>query len=88
MSLKTTPRRVLCSEADEQGNYTEVFITKRSTTSYDKDTVFKVVPLEDIIKFGLVNINHTAVRKYEELHSIDLKGTAAHSNPFLAARKK
>ena len=85
------------TEPDENGYKTEVFITKRATTTYDKATVFKVVPIEDILgehpsqSEPLVKVNATAVRKYLEQHpelKDKIKEIPNNSNPYIASKKR
>lgn len=80
-SLKT-------DDPDELGRITEVYEKRRSITTYDKATLFDIVPIEDMIKYGLITPNVTACKKYEEKHGVDLKGNKVFSKPFLGGRKK
>jgi hypothetical protein len=79
------------SKPDDMGYKTEVYLQSRSMgTNYDKDTVIKAAGMEDCIKYGLIKLNHTAVRKYLKEHpelADKIEGTMSHTNPFLGSRK-
>ena len=73
-----------------KGGATEVYIRQNSSTNYDLDTVYKLIPTEDFA--GLVSLNKKAIDNYVEMNpSIKemLIGatTTNFTSPFLATRK-
>lgn len=72
------------------GNEEEIYIRQNSRTTYDLDSVYKMVPVNDFHK--LVNINKKAVTNYLSVNpavkeGLERTSTTNYTSPFLATKK-
>lgn len=73
-----------------KGPDSEVYVRQNSSTNYDLDTVYDVVPNDDFP--SLVNLNKKAIKTYIDLNPavkerIAETSTTNYTSPFLATRK-
>ena len=72
------------------GNKEEVYVRQNARTTYDLDSVYKMVPADDFHK--LVNINKKAVTNYMTVNPVvkeelERTSTTNYTSPFLAIKK-